>query len=180
MNPDVIAAGVFGIAGTVVGAVVGLVGGRWVRTLGKVRCETRWYPERTAVSESSPSGVQVQERHLEVTFRNGKDVPVTVWAMEVVFYKGAKPLDADERPVVDIADSTAPTGGRSLEHVNLPPHEPVTYTLRVLPFTSAFALAYDPEKLKAVEDADRVEFVAHMVGAKDVRKELQPTWRDPA
>jgi hypothetical protein len=178
MGPEVIAAGVFGIAGAVVGSAVGLIGQRWIRTLGEVRCETRWYPEQTAASESEASGVEVQQRHLEVTFRNGKDVPVTVWDMEVVFYKGEKHIDEDKRPVVDFADpASVPHGGRPLEPVNLPPHVPVTCTLRVVPVLPAIVIAYDPVKVQALKEADRVEFVAHMVGARDIVKRLAP-WQD--
>jgi hypothetical protein len=87
MSPDVIAAGVFGIAG----AVVGLFGERWVRRIGGVRCDIRWINSRGAGGPGSPGGVEVQERQLQATFLNRKDVPVTIWGMRVDFYKGASP-----------------------------------------------------------------------------------------
>jgi hypothetical protein len=32
------------------------------------------------------------------------------------------------------------------------------------------------EKRRAVEEADRAEFIATIVGARDIRKELTPSW----
>ena len=55
MSPDVIAVGVFSIAGAVAGAVAGLFGERWVRSWGKVSCQVvNW---RVSVgSSSAPTG----------------------------------------------------------------------------------------------------------------------------
>jgi hypothetical protein len=83
-----------------------------------------------------------------------------------------------KRPLVDFADpASLPHGGRPLEHVNLPPYEAVTRTLRVIPATAEIVFAYDAEKLQALQEANRVEFVAHLVGASDIRKELA-LWQD--
>jgi hypothetical protein len=108
---DVIVTGTF----TLLGVVVGLVGVRWVQTLGGVRCEVDWWGARGEGSVDSPGGVRILERQLGATFLNCKDVPVTVWDMQVVFYKGGQPLDEGERPHI------ASARRMPLEPVNLPP-----------------------------------------------------------
>jgi len=40
------------VAGTLLGVVVGLLGGRWARTLGKVQCAIRWWSARFATARS--------------------------------------------------------------------------------------------------------------------------------
>jgi hypothetical protein len=85
-----IVTGIITVGGTLLGAVVGLFGERWVRTWGNVRCDLIWQSTQNAGSPDSPGGVEVQERQLEATFLNHKDVPVTVWEMRVMFYKGGR------------------------------------------------------------------------------------------
>jgi hypothetical protein len=104
---------------TLVGVVAGPFVGRYVRTLGKVRCTLdSWYPQRTGYSSS---GSVAEERSLQVTFENGKDLPVIVSEMRVEFYKEDKPLEAWTRPnlaFVDEREHSSPLGP-----VNIPPHE---------------------------------------------------------
>jgi hypothetical protein len=52
----------------------------------------------SAGSVDGPGGVEVMQRQLGVTFLNRKDVPVSVWDLRVVFYKGGQPLGTEERP----------------------------------------------------------------------------------
>jgi hypothetical protein len=86
---DQVVTGIF----TLLGVAMGLFGERWVRTWGAVRCDLVWWVARSTGSVDSPGGVEVQERQLKATFSNRKDIPVTIWDMRVVFYKGDKPLD---------------------------------------------------------------------------------------
>jgi hypothetical protein len=160
-------------------SMVTLIVARWLRRRGKVRCEIDWRPVRSAGSVDSPGGVEVHERHLKVMFLNGKDVPVTVWDMRVVFYKGDKPLDERECPDMQFTDPNGVMGVKPLDLVNLPPHVPVTPTISVYPHRNAAVpqqLASDRER--AVKEADRIEFVAIIDGARDIRTELAP-WNDP-
>ena len=165
MIGQIVATGIF----TLLGVVVGLFGERWVRTWGKVECKTDWQPVRGEVSPDSPGGVRFLERQLKVTFLNRKDVPVTVWDMRVVFYKGGNALDEEERPHMEFVGP----GRTPLDLVNLPPRVPVTRTISVTPGHNETA------RQRAVEEADKVEFVAIMDGAKDIRRELAP-WGQPA
>lgn len=173
-----IAGGVVGGIFTLLGVVTGLFGERWVRSRGEVRCEIDW---STGLGAATPEGgTQVWDRLLELTFLNRKDVPVTVWAMEVVFYKDDKPLSEGEGPHVSFIneqDQTSPMGT-----VNLPSHEPVTRKLVVELGTPAEfgrrVRSPDPDKLRVVQKAERVEFVARMVGARDIRENLT-RWQDP-
>jgi hypothetical protein len=166
VSPDTIAVGVF----TLLGVVVGLFGERWVRRLGRVWCEVdAWYVARGR-------GTTAEERRLQVTFLNGKDLDVTVWDMRVEFSKGGQLLEEGERPHVKFID----------EHnqwsqpgpVNLPSRKPVTRTLSVAlgDVHSGSMTRPDPDKLRAVQGADRAEFVASIIDAKDKKKKLTPTW----
>jgi hypothetical protein len=77
-----------------------------------------WYSQRTGYSSS---GSVAEERSLQVTFENGKDLPVIVSEMRVEFYKEDKPLEAWTRPnlaFVDEREHSSPLGP-----VNIPPHE---------------------------------------------------------
>jgi hypothetical protein len=181
MSPDVVAAGVFGIAGTVAGALLGalagLFGARWVRTWGEVRCEIEWWPTRGTTNASRPSGNQFLERQLKATFLNRKDVPVTIWDIQVVFYKDGQPLDEAQRPYIGLADSPQKS---PFDFVNLPPHIPTARTLSVDPQHSA---ADDRQQAianqRAVEEADRVEFVATIDAARGTLKGDLALWDDP-
>jgi hypothetical protein len=161
-----IIAGVFGIVGTLLGVALGLFGERWVRRWGAVQCDMRWLNTRGAGSVDSPGGVEVQERQLELTFFNRKDVPVTVWEMRVEFYKGDKPLDEQERPHVEFV---RPSGGRGpgpFELVSLPSYIPVSRKVIVSPGHN------EPLRQRAVEEADRIEFVAVIEGAGTINTRL--------
>jgi len=169
MNPDVIAAGVFGIAGTVVGAVVGLVGGRWVRSWGEVLCEVdSWHAWGTG-GQLAGGYIGVEERRLEVTFLNQKDVPVTVWDMQLAFYKGDRPLEAWAYPHLEFVDEQARR--EPLGRVDLPPRVSVPLAIH--------ATLGRADKREAMEGVDRAEFVASIVGAKDIRRELRGPWHQP-
>ena len=102
---------------------------------------------------------------------NRKDVPVTVWDMRVVFYKGDKLLDEAERPHIEFLDARATRGRSPLDLVNLPPRIPVTRTISVAPGHNEL------DRQRAVEEADRVQFVAIIDGAKDIRMQLA-LWED--
>ena len=162
-----IVTGVFGVVGTLLGVVLGLFGERWVRTWGEVRCDIRWSVGGSAGSVDSPGGVEVQERQLQATFLNRKDVPVTIWGMRVDFYKGGKLLNDEERPNLEFAGSR---GGRRpvFDLTTLHPRIPATLTVFVSPGHN------EDRRQRAVEDADRIEFVAVIEGAKDKRKRLAP------
>jgi hypothetical protein len=175
VSPDVIAAGVFGIAGAVVGALVGLFGERWVRRWGDVQCiisEGGWYiPEH-----AYPNGGDIPtERRLRVTFRNGKELPVTVWDMHVEFYKGDELLEEGARPPVQLVEES---GNRSeLRHEILPPHTPTSFEIRVSPVGAHDTNQERDDKLQALAEADRAVFVATLDGAPPERRELRPPWR---
>lgn len=175
VSPATEAAIIGGIAGgaaggifTVVGVLLGLFGERLVRRAGEVRCTVdKWYPQQTGPRPSG--GATAYERRLQVTFLNRKDLPVTVWKMGVEFYKGREPLEEWARPSVQFVD-----GGQSspLDAVTLPPHVHVTRTISVTPLDTN-------QKLRTLEEADRAEFVASLVGARDKREELLPPWLPP-
>jgi len=94
------------------------------------------------------------------TFSNRKDIPVTIWDMRVVFYKGDKPLDEEERPHMEF---TGASGARMpFSPVNLPPRVPVTRTIFVSPGHN------ESDRQRAVEEADRVEFEAIIDEARDI------------
>ena len=153
---DQVVTGIF----TLLGVAMGLFGERWVRTWGAVRCDLDWWVARSAGSVDSPGGVEVQERQLKATFSNRKDIPVTIWDMRVVFYKGDKPLDEGERPHMEF---TGPSDGRmAFGPVNLPPRVPVTRTIFVSPGHN------ESDRQRAVEEADRVEFEAIIDEARDI------------
>ena len=70
-----------------------------------------WRAWRTAGSDDSPGGVQVEERRLRVTFLNQKDVDVTVWDMRVAFYnRGGKLLEEWERPYMEFSNDSGGLG----------------------------------------------------------------------
>ena len=169
------------VSGIVSGLIVAVVSGvlfvvlvpRLVRKVGKVDCELHWQSTRGEGSVDSPGGVRVLERQLTVTFKNHKDVPVTVRSMEVVFYRQGEPLDAGERPHVQFITRDG-SGPGPFELVNLPPFEPVTRRVIVAPGHD------EHRRQRAVEEADRVEFVAEIEGAKNISTGLDSwTTREP-
>jgi len=150
---DQVVTGIF----TLLGVALGLFGERWVRTWGEVRCDIGWEVTRSAGSE-------VQERQLKATFANRKDIPVTIWDMRVVFYKGDEPLDEGERPHTQFTGDGG--GRRPFSPVNLPPRIPVSQTIFV------FTGIDEADRQRAVEEADRVEFEALIDEARDITMRL--------
>jgi hypothetical protein len=151
---------------TLLGVALGLFGERWVRTVGRVRCDLRWANSLGAGGVDSPGGVEVQQRQLEVTFLNRKDVPVTVWDMQVTFYKGDMPLDEEERPQMNFApERSAPA---RFERATLPPRIHVSRTVVVSPGHNEY------RRQQAVEEADRIEFTAEIEGAGTISARLAP------
>jgi hypothetical protein len=157
---DQVVTGIF----TLLGVAMGLFGERWVRTWGAVRCDIDWRVTRSAGSVDSPGGVEVQERQLKATFSNRKDIPVTIWDMRVVFYRGDEPLDEAERPHTQF---TSAGGGRtSFSPLNLPPRVPVSRTIFVSTGHN------ESDRQRAVEEADRVEFEAIIEETRDITMRL--------
>jgi hypothetical protein len=182
VSPETEAAIIGGIAGggvggffTLLGVALGLFGQRWVRRIGEVRCVlVAWKDHGSTVNASRESGKDINERRLEVKFLNRKDETVTVWDMRVVFYKQGQPLDEEDRPDMQFVGESART---PLGPVDLPPRETVTRVISVYPHRNVDYPEQQAKKLEAVHEADKVEFVATMVGAKDVSKELT-RWHD--
>ena len=83
------------------------------------------------------------------------------------FYKGGKPLNDEERPNLEFAGSR---GGRrpSFELTTLYPRIPATLTVMVSPGHN------EDRRQRAVEEADRIEFVAVIEETKDIRTRLAP------
>lgn len=105
---------------------------------------------------------------MEATFLNHKDVPVTVWEMRVMFYKGGEEFVPEERP------NLAYTGSRSrrgaFELMTLPPRIPAKRTIFVtLPLNM-------PDIMRTFEEADRIEFVAVIEGAGTISSRLD-SWK---
>jgi hypothetical protein len=165
MSPDTIAVGVFSIVGTLLGGTLGLVGERLVRRIGEVQCKIhRWWIQQGAARPGG--GGTAEERRLEVTLLNRKELPVTVTDMRVVFYKGGKPLEGWTEPNISFVDGSVQ--GSSVGLVNIPPYTGVTRILSVVPGRT--------DKLRELEKPDKAEFVAKIVGAKDIKKTLTPPW----
>jgi hypothetical protein len=140
------------------------------RKVGKVDCELYWKNTRREEFPNRSGDVRVLERRLAVTLKNHKDVPVTVRSMAVVFYRQGEPLDAGEHPHVQFTRN----GGSprpSFELVSLPTLIPVTRTVIVS------SGQHEHRRQKAVEEAARIEFVAVIEGAKDIRTRLAP-WNE--
>jgi hypothetical protein len=156
VSPDIIAVGVFSIAGTLLGTLLGLFGERWMRRWGDVRCNIDSWVAWT-------SGGEVEERRVEVTFLNEKDLNAVVWDIRVEFHKqGQDPL----RPNITFVDELSrwwPVG-----MVNLPSWVAVSRSIKV---------ELSGDDLRAAKEADRAEFVAAIVpGVGEKREELQPPW----
>jgi hypothetical protein len=160
---------VVAVVTAVLTAPLTLLAQRWARKMGKVDCELYWQYTRGEGSDDSPGGHRVLERRLSVTFTNHKDVPVTVRSMEVVFYRGDKPLGERERPHTKFTRDGGTPG--PFELVSLPPHVPVPRTVIVDPGFN------ESDRQRAVEEADRVEFVVEIEGAKTISTGLA-LWND--
>jgi hypothetical protein len=161
MSPDVIAVGVFSIVGAVAGAVAGLLGERWRRSWGKVRCEIVIW-RVTVGTSTAPT-----ERELEVRFVNEKELQVIVLDMRVAFYTGDKPLEERARPDLMFGSGNNKT---ALSPVNVPGRSAVTQAFSVI--------AGRADIQRELAATNRAEFVANIVGAGKRRAELSPTWRD--
>jgi hypothetical protein len=155
MSPDTIAVGVFTVVGALVGVLAGLFGERWVRSWGDVLYTIDSWRAWT-------SGGETEERQIDVTFLNEKDLNAVVWDIWVEFYKeGQEPI----RPQLTFADdiSRGPVGV-----VNLPPRLAVSRTI---------SLQLSGDDLRAAKEADRAEFVATILpGVGEKREELRPPW----
>lgn len=167
VSPDTIAVGVFSIVGTILGGTLGLVGERLVRKIGKVECKIDNYWIQQGAARSG--GGTAEERRLQVTLLNRKELPVTVTDMRVVFYKENKPLEDWTRPNISFVDGSVQ--GSPVDLVNIPAYTGVTRTMSLIPGRD--------DKLRELENADRAEFVAVIVGAKDITVELEKTWTEP-
>ena len=150
---------------TLLGVALGLFGERWLRTWGPVEFKVAaWRPQQTTAHAGG--GTTVHERWLEVMFLNQKDVPVTVLDMRVEFYKGGQPLEewAHTRlEFIGAGSRREPVGP-----VNLTPHVAVPLVISIAPGRD--------DKIRALEEMDRAEFVAVMIGARDIRQELPEAW----
>jgi hypothetical protein len=160
---------VVALVAAVAGVVLTLLGQSLWRKVGKVDCELSWKVTQRVEFPDRPGESRVLERRLTATFTNHKDVPVTVRSMAVVFYRQGEALGAGERPHVQY---TRDGGGPrpSFELVSLHTLIPVTRTVIVSPGQ------HEHRRQRAVEEADRIEFVAELEGAKDIRRRLDP-WR---
>jgi hypothetical protein len=142
--------------------------------------EDDWYvPEGAYPRSDIPS-----ERRLRVTFRNGKELPVTVWDVRVEFCKGGRPFEEWAewaRPRVQLVEES---GNRSeFRHEILPPYIPVSLEIRVSPLDAHDTDQEEASKLREMAEADRAVFVATLSDAPHERREdLKPPWRpqDPA
>jgi hypothetical protein len=172
LSPEAQAAVIGGLAGglvggvfTIIGVFLGLIGEPLLRRRGKVRCDIArdtWH---------IPVGTQETpvESPFEVTFWNGKEIPIAVMGVRMEFYKGTTMLEEWARPdlVFEIAD------GGALEPLpwNLPAREAVVRTIRVVSDRENI------QRQRKLAETDRAVFVASVVGARDKRKELVPPWR---
>jgi hypothetical protein len=146
MSPDTIAVGVFSL----LGVLVGLFGERLVRRIGNVRCK------KDSWKLQAGNGI-AEERYLQVTFVNRKEVPVTVMEMQVLFYKGGVPLEEWVRPglaFVDARGQRSPAGP-----VTLLPNIAFPLTISV----TAGVTAGRDDIREELAKADRAEFVARIV-----------------
>jgi hypothetical protein len=136
-----------------------------VRTLGKVECDVvSWDIHRGASYVNV--GTVAEERRLQVAFKNGKDLPITISEMRVEFYKGGQPLEDWARPgleFVDDQDRRSPLGP-----VNLDAQQREQRTISVTPGRD--------DIVRELQQADRAEFVAHFDGVGDRRADLAPPW----
>jgi hypothetical protein len=180
VSPETEAAIIGGISGGLVGGIFTVIGGvvvlfweRRVRARGEVECligdednKHDWSAESSEFSAQHNRNI-VLERRLEVLFLNGKDLPVTVLDMKVRFYKEGKPLEKEEQ-AISVKFLNAHNLRSDLSPLTLPPHVHVRRTLVVAPISPAAQWALD--------ESDRAEFVAVLVGYADITRELAP-WR---
>jgi hypothetical protein len=150
---DHVVTGIF----TLLGVALGLFGERWVRRRGDVRCSIDSWQNVT------DTGIPNEERKVEATFLNEKDVNAVVWNIQVVFHKeGQDPFC----PTLTFSDG--PSRGQVVGVLNLPPWVAVTRRMKVS--------LYYPDDLQKAKEADRAEFVATIAGVGKKREELRPPW----
>ena len=93
-----------------------------------------------------------EEREVEATFLNEKDVNAVVWNIQVVFHK------EDQDPVCPtLTFWDGPSRGQVVGVLNLPPWVAVTRRMKVS--------LYYPDDLQKAKEADRAEFVATIAGS---------------
>jgi hypothetical protein len=154
------------ITSLVVGVILALAAPflwRYVRTLGKVRGRVdSWHPQRSGYVDRLGASV-AQVRRLQVTFKNGKDLPATVSEMRVEFYKEGEPLEDWARPNVAVVDEREQSSP-----LNIPPHESRQLTIIVTPGRD--------DIIRELQKADEAVFVARIEGGEDQRLQLTPPW----
>jgi hypothetical protein len=170
LSPEAQAAVIGGVSGGLVGGVLaiigvglGLIGEPWLRRRGDVRCEIAG----DAWQIIQGTGAGPLESQFEVTFWNGKEIPIAVMRVRMEFYKGTTRLEEWARP--DLLFATTGAGNIAPTPVNLPAREAVVRTISVV--------AGSEDKQRELAETDRAVFVASVVGARDKRTELVPPWR---
>lgn len=153
---DTIAVGVFSIVGTLLGVALGLFGERGVRRWGAVRCVVDSWE---AIEPTNGT----EERDIQVTFLNDKDVNAVIWDMRVEFHR-----EGHESLVPPLTYSKGVDRGQLVGKLNLPPQIAVTQRMRV---------SLHGEDLRMAWSAERAEFVATIAGIGEGREELRPPWR---
>jgi hypothetical protein len=170
LSPEAQAAVIGGLAGglvggvfTIIGVFLGLIGEPLLRRRGKVRCDI--VRDTWQILVGTPE--TPVESPFEVTFWDGKEIPIAVMGVRMEFYKGRKMLEEWARP-----DLRFTTGGIIAPPPwNLPARETVVRTITVV------ADAESEDKQRELAKTDRAVFVASVVGARDKRKKLVPPWR---
>jgi hypothetical protein len=153
---NTIAVGVFSIVGTLLGVALGLFGERWVRRWGAVRCVVDSW-------EAIEPTNGIEERDIQVTFLNDKDVNAVIWDMRVEFHR-----EGHESLFPPLTYSEGVDRGQLVGKLNLPPQIAVTRRMR---------MSLHGEDLRMAWSADRAEFVATIAGIGEGREELRPPWR---
>jgi hypothetical protein len=104
---------------------LGLFGERWVRSWGDVRCNIDSWHDVTDTGRSV-----TEDREVEVTFLNEKDLNAVVWNIQVVFHK-----EGDEPFCPTLTFSDEPGRGGLVGVLNLPPWIAVTRRMMVALYT---------------------------------------------
>ena len=171
LSPEAQAAVIGGLAGglvggvfTIIGVFLGLIGEPLLRRRGKVRCDIA----RDAWQIQVGTPETPVESQFDVTFWNGKEIPIAVMGVRMEFYKGKRKLEEWARPDLVFGTEEALLGPLPW---NLPAREAVVQSIRVI------ADAESEDKQRELAKTDRAVFVASVVGARDKRKELVPPWR---
>jgi hypothetical protein len=101
LSPEAQAAVIGGVAGglvggvfAIIGVVLGLIGEPWLRRQGDVRCDIA--RDAWQIIQGTPA--TPLESQFEVTFWNGKEIPIAVMGVRMEFYKGTTMLEEWARP----------------------------------------------------------------------------------